>query len=180
VPESPLQLQELIRRTARRDQAAFADLYAKTSPKLFGVALRIIGRREIAEEILQECFVAVWQRAADFDPQRGSVMAWLISIVRHGAIDQRRRQASRPEGSAAPEELLYNLAGADSADRGAELRSVQRCLAELDETSRQAVLLAYLYGFTRDELAVRFAAPLGTVKSWIRRGLERLQQCLDA
>lgn len=172
-------LQDLIRRTASGDKRAFATLYAQTSAKLFAVALRISGRRELAEEIVQEAFVAIWARAEDYDPVRGPVMGWLVTIVRHCAIDQLRHQRSRPEGHRAPAELLDGLAGTVRADTGAELRALQHCLDELDPQPRHAVLLAYLYGLTRDELATRLAVPVGTVKSWIRRSLERLQQCLD-
>jgi RNA polymerase sigma-70 factor (ECF subfamily) len=181
VSQSPLELQELIRGTARRDKAAFARLYAQTAPQLFGIALRIVRRREIAEEILQEAFVAAWERAADFDPQRGSAMSWLVSIVRHGAIDQLRRQAARPGRISVtdPEELLARIAGPDRADRGAEMRGLQRCLDELDDMPRRSVLLAYVYGLTRDELAEQLAVPVGTIKSWVRRSLERLKRCLE-
>lgn len=176
---SPLQLQELIRRTARRDKNAFAALYTAAAPKLFGVALRIVGRRAVAEEILQETFILAWQRAAGFDPRRGSAMGWLAAILRHSAIDHLRRQGSRPEGHAVPEEVLLGLAAADTADRDLDLRALRRCLDELDEQPRQAVLLAYAYGLTREELAARLAVPVGTVKSWIRRSVERLKRCLE-
>ena len=177
--EASLSLEQLLRRTARRDRAAFAALYAQTSAKLFGIALRIMRQREPAEEVLQESFVAVWQRAADYDPGRGSATGWLVTIVRHCAIDQLRRRTARPESRGVPEEALAALVSPDSADTGAELRALQRCLDELDQAPRRAVLLAYCYGLTRDELAVRLAVPVGTVKSWLRRSLERLQRCLE-
>jgi RNA polymerase sigma-70 factor (ECF subfamily) len=150
-----------------------------TSAKLFSIALRISGRRDIAEEILQESFVAIWARATDYDPVRGSAMAWLATITRHCAIDQLRHRQSRPEGHVAPEKLLRSFIAAGRSDSGAELRALQDCLDELDPQPRRAVLLAYLYGLTRDEIAVRLTQPVGTVKSWLRRSLERLQRCLD-
>jgi RNA polymerase sigma-70 factor, ECF subfamily len=174
-----LPLEQLLRRTAWRDRAAFAALYAQTSAKLFGIALRIMQRREAAEEVLQEAFVAVWQRAEDYDPARGSAIGWLVTIVRHTAIDQLRRSSARPESRSAPEEALLTLVSPDSTDTRAELGALQRCLDELDEAPRHAVLLAYCYGLTRDELAARLAVPVGTVKSWLRRSLERLQRCLE-
>jgi len=128
---------------------------------------------------LQESFVAIWQRAQDFDPARGSAMGWLVTIVRHSAIDQRRRQATRPESRSAPQEALVGSAAPESADNGARLRALQLCLDELDEQPRHAVLLAYCYGLSRDELALRLGVPAGTVKSWLRRSLVRLQKCLD-
>lgn len=178
-PASGLRLQQLIRGAARGDRAAFAALYASTAAKLFGVALRILGQREWAEEALQESFVAIWQRAGDYDPARGSATGWLATIVRHCAIDQRRRRGARPESRAAPEEALATLAAPDAADSRAQLGALQRCLDELDEQPRRAVLLAYCYGLTREELAVRVGVPVGTVKSWLRRSLERLQKCLE-
>ena len=179
-PQAPSPLEPLLHRIARRDRAAFAALYAQAAPKLFGIALRIMRQRELAEEVLQESFVTVWERAADFDPARGSPIGWLTVIVRHCAIDQLRRSSARPESRSAPEEALSALVSPDSADTGAELRALQRCLDELDEAPRRAVLLAYCYGLTRDELAVQLAVPIGTVKSWLRRSLERLQRCLEA
>jgi RNA polymerase sigma-70 factor (ECF subfamily) len=180
VPDKNSPLLQLVRRTASGDKSAFAELYQATSAKLFGVALRISGRREIAEEVLQEAFVAIWGRAGDYDPVRGSVMTWLVTIVRHCAIDQLRHQQSRPEGHSVPEELLGNFIAIGRADMGAEMRALQRCLDELDPQPRQAVLLAYLYGLTRDEIAARLAVPVGTVKSSLWRSLERLQRCLQS
>jgi len=169
-----------MRRTATGDKSAFGELYHSTSAKLFGVALRICGRREIAEEVLQEAFVTVWGRAKDYDPVRGSVMTWLVTIVRHCAIDQLRHQQSRPEGHNAPEELLSGFVAIGRSDSGAEMRALQRCLDELDPQPRKAVLLAYLYGLTRDEIAAQLKVPVGTVKSSLWRSLERLQRCLGS
>jgi RNA polymerase sigma factor (sigma-70 family) len=180
VPEPNSTLPELMRRTGAGDKAAFASLYQATSAKLFGVALRISGRREIAEEVLQEAFVAIWGRAKDYDPVRGSVMTWLVTIVRHCAIDQLRHQQSRPEGHSAPEELLSSYIATGRSDTGAELRALERCLDELDPQPRKAVLLAYLYGLTRDEIAAQLKVPVGTVKSSLWRSLERLQRCLGS
>ena len=172
-------LERLIIAAARQDRAAFTALYTQTAAKLFGIALRIIGQRELAEEVLQESFVAVWQRANDYDRTRGSAMAWLVTIVRHCAIDQLRRSAARPENRSASTEALLALVSPESADIRAELGALQRCLDELDQGPRRAVVLAYCYGLTRDELASRLAVPVGTVKSWLRRSLERLKRCLD-
>ena len=173
-------LPELMRRAAQGDKQAFANLYQATSAKLFGVALRISGRREIAEEVVQESFVAIWGRAKDYDPVRGSVMTWLVTIVRHCAIDQLRHSQSRPEGHSAPEDILSTFVSTGRTDISAELRALQRCLDELDRKPRQAVLLAYLYGMTRDEIAARLNVPVGTVKSSLWRSLERLQRCLGS
>jgi RNA polymerase sigma-70 factor (ECF subfamily) len=177
--QSPLLLQELLRKTATGDAAAFAQLYKDTAGKLFGVAVRIAGRGEIAEDALQECFVTVWQRAAEYDPRRGAALSWLAAIARNCTIDRLRRRGARPEGHVASEEDFARLVAPDSASQGAELRALRDCLDELDEQPRRAVLLAYLYGLTREELAVQLAVPVGTAKSWIRRSLDRLRRCLD-
>ena len=178
--ESPLLLQELLRKTAGGDADAFAQLYKRTAGKLFAVAIRIAGRGEIAEDALQECYVTVWQRAVDYDPQRGAAMSWLITILRNCIIDRLRRRGVRPEGHAVSEEALRRLAAPDSSEQGAEMRALRACLDELEEQPRRAVMLAYLYGLTREELAAQLAVPLGTVKSWIRRSLGRLKRCLDS
>jgi RNA polymerase sigma-70 factor, ECF subfamily len=180
VPKPDLTLPQLMHRTAGGDKVAFASLYHATSAKLFGVALRICGQREVAEEVLQEAFVAIWGRAKDYDPVRGSVMTWLVTIVRHCAIDQLRHQQSRPEGHSAPEDILTSFVATGRTDISAELRALQRCLDELDPQPRKAVLLAYLYGLTRDEIAARLRVPVGTVKSSLWRSLERLQRCLGS
>ena len=174
-------LGELIGNIARRDRTAFAALYDATAAQLFGVALRILRRRDLAEEALQESFVAVWERAGDYSAFRGAPMSWLITIVRHRAIDQLRRSGSRPEDHKVSEEALLGIPAREGygADRGAELAALQRCLDALEAQPRQAVLLAYLYGLTHQEIAAHLGAPMGTVKSWIRRSLERLKRCLD-
>jgi RNA polymerase sigma factor (sigma-70 family) len=180
VSESPLVLQELLRKSGRGDAEAFALLYKKTAAKLYGVVLRIAGRGEIAEDALQECFVTVWRRAADYDPSRGAAMTWLVAIARNATLDRLRRMGTRPEGHAAPADSLSRLAAPDSTEHGAQMRALRKCLDELEETPRRAVLLAYLYGLTREELAVHLAVPVGTVKSWIRRSLGRLRRCLES
>jgi RNA polymerase sigma-70 factor (ECF subfamily) len=185
MPDSPQnsssQLSELIGNIARRDRTAFAALYDATAAQLFGVALRILHRRDLAEEALQESFVAVWERAGDYSPVRGAPMAWLVTIVRHRAIDQLRRSGSRAEDRSTSEEAVLGLAAGagSSADRSAELGALQRCLDEIEAQPRRAVLLAYAYGLTHQEIAARLGAPIGTVKSWVRRSLERLKRCLD-
>lgn len=175
------ELFDLLRRVARRDQAAFRTLYDQCGPHLFAVALRILKRRDLAEDVLQESFVSIWERAVDYDALRGAPLSWLATIVRHRSIDTLRRLGARPEGSQAGEEALAELiAGPGSAaDRGAERRDLGRCLDQLEDQARCAVVYAYAYGYTHEELSRRLGAPLGTVKSWIRRSLDRLKLCLD-
>src|SRR5579883_3054349 len=161
-------------------RSSFAALYQRTAPQLFGIALRILRQREEAEDVLQEAFTAVWDRAASFDPARGSAMTWLVTVLRHRAIDRRRRRAHLEDRLGSDEDLLaLSAAATDEADRGAGLAALQKCLGELEAQPRRAVLLAYAYGYTHEELAKRLATPIGTVKSWVRRSLERLKRCLD-
>jgi RNA polymerase sigma-70 factor (ECF subfamily) len=177
----PARLALLLREAAAGNRAAFAELYDATAPQLFGVALRILRQRDRAEDVLQESFVAIWQRAGDYDAGKGAPMTWLVTILRHRAIDALRRGQRQPERSAEPEEALLALAAgpADSADRGSDLMALQRCLGEIGAQQRWAILMVYAYGLTQEEVASRSATPLGTVKSWIRRSLERLKRCLD-
>jgi RNA polymerase sigma-70 factor (ECF subfamily) len=172
---------ELMQRIGRRDQSAFRELYDATSSHLFAIALRIVRQRDLAEDVLQESFVSIWDRAPDYDPVRGSAMSWLVTIVRHRAIDTLRRLGSRPEGASAGDEALaFLVSGSDTAaDRGADRRALDRCLGELEDMPRRAVVYAYAYGYTHEELAARLKTPLGTIKSWIRRSLDRLKLCLD-
>lgn len=181
MPDAPFVTPELLGRVARGDRAAFAELYRLASPKLFPVALRITQRRDLAEEVLQESFVAVWNQAASYDPVKGSPLIWMTTIVRHRAIDQRRRRANLADATAGSDEALLALVAGESdrADRGAELAALSRCLDQLEPQPRQAVLLAYVHGYTHEELAGRLATPIGTIKSWVRRSLERLKRCLD-
>jgi RNA polymerase sigma-70 factor, ECF subfamily len=170
---------ELLREVAGGDRRAFAELYRRAAPKLFPVALRITQRRDLAEEVLQESFVAVWNQANSYDPIKGSPMVWMTTIVRHRAIDQRRRRGNLADATAGSDDALLTLVAGDRTDRGAELAALQHCLDELEAQPRQAVLLAYIHGYTQEELASRLATPIGTIKSWIRRSLERLKRCLD-
>ncbi|MGE5539350.1 MAG: sigma-70 family RNA polymerase sigma factor [Gemmatimonas sp.] len=174
-------LEMLVGLVARRDRQAFEALYQRTAAALLGVAVLILRRRDVAEEVLQEAFVRVWQRAGDFDPALGSARTWITTIVRHLAIDRHRRDArlmplpdgidERPDPSPDPMQ-----AAIDSQDA----RRLRDCLDALEDGPRRAITLAYYNGLTHDELAAQLAAPLGTVKSWVRRGLLRLRGCLDA
>jgi RNA polymerase sigma-70 factor (ECF subfamily) len=181
VTDAPSPLLELLNRVSLGDRRAFAELYWLTALKLFPVALRITLRRDLAEEVLQESFVAMWNQAASYDPVKGGPMVWMTTIVRHRAIDQRRRRANLADATAGSDDALSALVAdeRDRADRGADLVALRRCLDMLEPLPRQAILLAYLQGYTHAELASRLATPAGTVKSWIRRGLERLKRCLD-
>lgn len=179
-------LAQLLARVALQDRSAFARLYRLTSQHLLGVAWRITLRREQAEEVLQDAFVSVWQHAGSYQRSIASPMTWLINIVRNRAIDGLRagreeRARTQPlhgddgeidlpaDAEAEPPQLL----AASIARLG-----LDRCMGSLSAPQRQAVALAYYRGLAHGEIAETLAAPLGTVKAWVRRGLDRLKSCL--
>jgi len=185
VPMIPAeQLTRLLSATAAGDQRAFAELYRSCSAHLFGLLLRILQRRDWAEEALQDCFLRVWQKADTYEPGKGAPLTWLSTIARYRALDllrTRRPEVEMPEEGAAPPLTLVDLAE-DPAARAGERQGVERledCMSVLQDEQRQSVLLAYYEGYTHQELARVMQAPLGTVKSWVRRGLSRLRECLD-
>ncbi|MGA0605298.1 sigma-70 family RNA polymerase sigma factor [Phenylobacterium sp. VNQ135] len=172
----------LMPRIAAGDRDALRQLYEATSAKLFGVCLRILSDREEAEDVLQEVYVTIWRRADRFDAARASVMTWIATIARNRAIDRLRARSplarAEPvedleiadEGQVSAEALLS--ASDDAARLGA-------CLGELDERTQGVIRTAFFEGVTYEALAQRLGTPLGTVKSWIRRGLARLRGCLE-
>ena len=181
-PPGNLPLTDLIAATARGERPAFAALYAASSPQLFAVALRIMKRRDRAEEVLQDAFVSIWKRARDYDAAKGSALTWMASIVRHRAIDLLRRERPSVSLDDAPGQESWAAPGPDPFEAtaaSAEARRVRDCLQALEGKQREAIQLAYYEGITQEELAERLAAPLGTVKSWVRRGLLRLKDCLE-
>lgn len=166
--------------TAAEDRAAFRELYRLTSAKLFGICVRICGDRQAAEDVLHDVYLIVWRRAAGFDPGRGHPLAWLATIARNKAIDWRR---SKGVAGAVTFDDVPLADPATAADEGLiEAETVRRlhaCLEELEERQREAIRTAFFGGLVYAELAAQLAVPLGTVKSWIRRGLLRLRDCLD-
>lgn len=183
----PERLAEILGRVALGDRAAFRQLYETTASRLYPVALRVLGERALAEDALQEAFVAIWHHAGRYRAERGAPLAWLATLVRFKALDIARAkpndlplEETDEEGNArthdvahegpTPEEAL--LARCDD-DR------LKHCLGQLDEAPRRAVLMSFYEGLTHQELAAKLAYPLGTVKAWIRRSLLRLQTCLE-
>ncbi len=169
----------LLQRSADGDRAAFRRLYDLQSGRLYAVALRITRQSALAADAMHEAFVSVWQYADRFDPARGAGEAWLTSIVRYRALDLVRRGVREVTGLDLPEQEdddpdpLARLLGS------AEGAALRRCLEELDAERRALIVHAFMDGLTHTELADRFAMPLGTVKSSIRRGLAGLRQCLE-
>lgn len=174
-------LADLLAACALGDRGAFEHLYRRTSSRLYGLQLRILGEPALAEEALQETFIQVWRRAGEYRSNRGAALAWLTGIARFRALDQRRRQ--RPADSLDTTDPQIAVGESDSAaavlQRLASGETLQHCLQQLSAQARQCVVLAFCEGYTHDELSRRMATPIGTVKSWIRRSLQRLKVCID-
>jgi RNA polymerase sigma factor (sigma-70 family) len=175
------ELNRLLVQTGRHDQKAFAELYKRTSSKLFGVCLRMLRDRGEAEEVLQETYATVWRRAASFDSAKASAITWLITLSRNKAIDRLRqhREELLDDPSRLDEAVDEQPTPAADAEASQEYRRLQHCLDELEPQQRDSVREAFFTGATYNELATRCMVPLGTMKSWIRRSLMQLRTCLD-
>ena len=189
-------LQLLIADAARGDHTAFSMVYERTHAHLFGVALRLLGEGQAAEDALQEAYVSVWKNASHYrsevEGQPIQAMTWLIAIVRNKALDAlRARNRNRTRSvpledflSTSPDTLEEHSENALSAmqllDRATHALSIQQCLNVLNGNHRQCLALAYYQGMSHCEVAQQMDAPLGSVKAWIRRGLEKLKVCLAA
>jgi RNA polymerase sigma-70 factor, ECF subfamily len=174
-------LAALLARVAGEDADALRALYDASSSKLFGLALRILSRPEWAEEVLQDSFVSIWRHARDYRRDLSAPMTWMSTIVRNRALDHLRRlDVQETEWSDALDDLVASDSPTPEAlsQMSDAARLLDGCLRQLEPAQRQAVALAYLRDQSHSEIAALLAVPLGTVKSWIRRGLERLKTCL--
>jgi len=184
------EIRALLLRTAARDEGsaqAFERLYKRTAPLLLGVAMRIVGRTELAEEVLHDGFARIWQAAESFDPLAARPVAWLVAIVRNRAIDLRAshdvsRVQSLPAGEDDELDRLFDWSEGpeELEDRRRNTQWLRDCLARLQAAERQALVLAYQHGLSHSELAQRLQKPLGTVKTWVRRGMASLRQCVES
>ena len=174
------ELAALIGAVAAGDRAAFRAVYERTSAKLYGICLRLLGSEAEAEDVLQEAYVTVWRNARRFDSAKASAITWLAVIARNKAIDRLRRRRPVADGLEAaaevPDEGPLATAVIEQKD---DARRLAHCLDELDERARAMIRAAFLDGASYPELAEREGVPLGTMKSWIRRGLMRLKGCLE-
>lgn len=185
-PQQNKELAELLAACGRGDRAAFARLYEATSPKLFGVAMRMLRRDDLAEEVLQECYVSIWNNAGSYAVGLSAPMTWMTSIVRNRCLDSLRRPRLEVSLARDDESAEDPLAAIPSEDLGplamlqqsSDAKALAACLSQLDAKMRQAIVLAFFEGLSHSELAGHMQQPLGTVKTWIRRGLERLKSCL--
>lgn len=178
----PQELAELLSRTALRDQAAYEALYRATAAKLFGFALRILRKRELAEDCLQDAFVSIWYRAGDYRVDRAQPFTWMAAIVRNRALDMLRAAPAHRElagGDEFDDRAAEQANPVDDVAASDEARALLRCLEGLPARHRQAIALAYFRGLAHAELAKTLAEPLGTVKTWIRKGLMQLRRCLE-
>lgn len=168
----------LLCKTAEGNKAAFAELYKITSPQLYAVTLKLLKRPELADEVIQDAYIKIWHNAGNYQRAKGTVLTWMISIARYRALDLMRYHKIRnevefdsdtPSGS----EMQTTI------KLGAEQAKLAACLDELEGPQRQAIHLAYVNGLSHQEVVNHLASPLGTIKSWIRRGLQSLQRCLS-
>jgi RNA polymerase sigma-70 factor (ECF subfamily) len=172
----------LLAACARRDRAAFERLYQASSAKLYGVALRILRREDWAEEVLQECYVSIWTHAPEYRPALAAPMTWMTSIVRNRCLDWLRRprmEVSDEDGALVEAAESENPGPLAELERGKNAAALARCLKGLEARQRQAIALAFYDGLSHSELASHLREPLGTVKTWVRRGLLKLKSCLE-
>jgi len=176
------ELNRLLQQAGRSDQQAFAELYRRTSSKLFGVCLRMLHDRGAAEEVLQEIYITVWNRAASFDAAKASAITWLTTLSRNKAIDRlRQHREELPDDPRTLDEAVDEQPSpAAQAQTSQEHRRLTDCLDALEPQQRSSVREAFFSGATYNELATRCQVPLGTMKSWIRRSLMQLRTCLDS
>ena len=186
--DSQDELRDLLARTVLRDRAAFAELYDRTALKLMGIALRICASRAEAEEVVQVAYLKVWRSADRFNASRATPIAWLAAIARNAAIDRRRAEASRggehrplggPGEPGAIEVADDAPSPEDAVALGGDVEALHGCLDELDERHAEAIRRAYLDGLAYREIAGALGVPENTIKTWVRRSLARLRDCLN-
>ena len=176
---SETDLTDLLARVANGDKAALRAIYVRQSTRLFGIAMAILRDRTIAADVLQDAFLKIWERARQFDASRGNAEVWIAAIVRYAALDVARTRGREipsddpnlGDGAIDPD-ALDNLLASEAGKR------LRECLARLEPRNRQGIILAFVNGLSHPEVAARLDQPLGTVKSWIRRGLLALKECM--
>jgi RNA polymerase sigma-70 factor (ECF subfamily) len=188
--ERSRRLESLLSRVALGDRKAFAAIYDDTRAYLFGVILRITGDRGLAEDVLQEVYVNVWRAAQSFDGERSQPLTWLTSVARNRAIDSLRRRKAEPttismdlDGDEGGESVVAGIADPGAGpmqqlERAAEAQALTQCIQQLSREQQQCLALAYYRGLSHAETAEHLSLPLGTVKSWVRRALMAVKDCL--
>ncbi len=176
------QLEHYLAQTALGDQEAFKHLYELCGARLNGVAYRILNNADSANEVLQEAFVQIWRNAKDYRSTKAEPLTWMSSIVRYRALDRIRSENRRTEGYKVDLELAEFDSLEDNSSQNLFCdadQQLEACLQKLEHSQQKSILLAYYYGFSRDEISQQLSSPVNTVKSWLRRGLMRLQLCLE-
>ncbi len=178
--ESPASLAKLLEQTARKDRLAFARLYEATSAKLYGTVLRILKNERWSEEVLQDAYIKVWQKAESFDAGKASAITWLVTLARNSAIDQLRREPAAADDGDTVDQLPGHFQdGASELILAREQQKLNQCLGELEVDRANMVRLAYLDGLSRADLAERFEQPVNTIKTWLHRALKQLKGCMS-
>ena len=175
-------LGDLLESVASGNRKAFEELYQVTSRRLFPVVRRIVVERDLAEEVLQETYLTIWRKAGQFDRSRGTSLGWIAAIARNRAIDRLRRDNCRPREDLAldvAEDGVERLVAESAIGDTSDAATIRQCVEALQSNHRKAILFGYYYGMTHEEMAAHLSAPLGTVKSWVRRGLHQLKECCD-
>ncbi|WP_407176650.1 sigma-70 family RNA polymerase sigma factor [Bradyrhizobium sp. STM 3562] len=177
---TPPELVWLIAAVAKGDEEAFERLYAATRAKLYGVVLRILRRQDLAEDVIQDTYVRIWNGAGQFDPARASPITWMASIARNRAIDivRRKGEIAIEEEQGALEVAAETPDPLARRDMTEELKRLLECIGRLQPDRQRLVLLAYYNGWSREQLAAKFEAPVNTIKTWLRRSLLDIRECL--
>ncbi len=175
------QLDDLLARTALGDQSAFDLLYQHTSSLLYAIAFKILKKTEYAEEALQEAYVRIWHNAGEYNSEKGAVLTWMGSIVRYRCLDMLRKV--KPEESIHGKSEYIIMEDEDpgpleQALMAGDARALMDCIESLQEKQRRSILMAFYEGLTHEQLSRYLSVPLGTVKSWVRRGLDKIRECL--
>jgi RNA polymerase sigma-70 factor, ECF subfamily len=170
----------LLAAVAKGDQAAFERLYEATRAKLYGVVLRILRRHDLADEVMQETYLKIWGSAGQFNPALASPITWMVTIARNKAIDliRKRTEASIEEEPEAMEVAGDNPNPLARREMTEELKRMLACMGKLDSERQRLVLLAYYGGWSREQLSVKFDKPVNTIKTWLRRSLAEIRECL--
>ncbi len=174
------QLSLMLSAIATRDPASLRSLYEATSAKLYGICLSVLGNETEAQDVLQEVFVTVWRKASLFDQSRASAITWLATIARNRSVDRLRRRRPTEDLDLALEVADGSPSSLDVLEQGEDAERLRRCLGELDVRARKMIRAAFFDGASYPQLAKREGVPLPTMKSWIRRGLLHLRECLQS
>lgn len=174
---------ELLIRCSRQDVEAFRQLYVKTSPKMYAICLRILKQEALAEDVLQEAYVKIWHSADQYVSAKGKAVTWMATVVRNKSLDKLRSLNARPQEVDVTYEGVEFASEDLSPDQLAHLSDdagrLKECLSVLKPEQQKVILMSYYHGYTHEEMSKEMDKPLGTIKAWVRRGLEKLRSCLN-